>query len=199
MPALDHGLGSVRAIAPATTGAQMAKRMTPKKRLKVFFAAMKAAPDKATVNEPLSERNEAKKIRRLSRKLANLIELLFKDAGWDIDNDDDWRRMLLVLAAVIFGGRGPGKPKKWSKKTLRRLRDDVAKIQAESPNLSQLKCCKMLIRRSAKKNYKGVENAETLRRQLQTSNRLDKGARRVVATGDKPVIPDVQTSLKKES
>ena len=154
----------------------MAKKMSIKKRLEAIFEVTKPAPDGTTGEEPLSERDKAKRVQQLGRMLEKPVRTAFKKAGLDFFNDAHWKGLLVVLAAAVYGGRGPGHPKSWSRRKLRKLRDDVAKIRAEHPGDSELECCKRLIRKSENHRYNNVEKATTLRRILQTAKQLDKDA-----------------------
>ena len=111
----------------------MAEKMSIKKRLEAIFEATKPTPDGTTGEEPLSEMDKAKQVQQLARKLEKPIRTAFKKAGLDFFNDAHWKGLLMFFALAVYGGKRPGHPKNWSRRKLRKLRDDVAKIRAEHP------------------------------------------------------------------
>jgi hypothetical protein len=174
----------------------MAKQMSIKKRLEAIFEATKPAPDGTTGEEPLSEMDKAKQVQQLARKLEKPIRTAFKKAGLDFFNDAHWKKLLTVFAVAVYG-RSPGRRKSWSRRKLRKLRDDVAKIRAEHPGDRELECCKRLIRKSENHRYNKVGEATTLRRVLQTAKKLDKDARLFAASKDDAAVSDLTKILKK--
>jgi hypothetical protein len=184
----------------------MARTMSAKKRLEAFFEMMKSAADSkadetpasgTTSNERLSERDKANVTRRLARKLRKPLRTAFKKAGLDFFNDAHWQRLLMYFVVVIYGGRGPGHPKTWSKRKLRQLREDVATIKAKHPRDSELECCARLKRESGRRRYDS--KATTLRRLLQTAKKLDKDVQLLAAPRDDATISDLSKMLKKKS
>ena len=63
--------------------------------------------------------------------------MAFKKARLDIGNDVHRMVVLLALASAVYGRKGPGRQKKWSKKKYRRLLERIAKIKAEHPGFTE--------------------------------------------------------------
>jgi len=123
------------------------------------------------------------------------IRTAFKEAGLNFRNEMDRLVVLVVLASAVYRGRGPGQPKRWSRRRLQRLRSDVARIQAKYPKEKELACCKRLKKESGKRRYD--LNPRTLLRQLQTAKRLEKDAELIASTRDGAVVTDLTNVLNK--
>jgi hypothetical protein len=96
-------------------------------------------------------------VRKTALKLARPSDLAFKKAKLDSGNKEHWIQLTFQLAWTVFGTRGPGAPKSWTKKRLRRLLADVRNIKIDDPRLSELKRCTQLV-----KEGKYKETATTL-------------------------------------
>jgi len=153
----------------------MAKPSTPKQRIAQILTILKAHRRKAAKaqQKQLSMQAEtssgpADKTRRKSvRLLRKPLRTLFKKAGADINNDDDWYELLSFIAWAIYS-KDPGHPKKWTKKKLRRLLADVTELKSSNRNLNEEACCKEL---TSRPRYSDI-TVPTLRRQLQQAKKL---------------------------
>jgi hypothetical protein len=94
---------------------------------------------------------------------------------------DDWKYVALWLACSVFAGREPGKPKKWNRKGMFRLIDDIEQIRTHRHNKGQpatdLDCCKELLKRPPYNKFKGNSHrpdysASALRRRLGEARRV---------------------------
>jgi hypothetical protein len=175
----------------------VAKRISPKKLIDEWFKAMK--PHRARGNSQLApptpdaQQRRQKRTRKLFRLLVKPLKKAFGRSGLDINNEKDWTQLLVLLAFAVYGGRDRGQPKRWSRKKLRRLRDDVAQIKANNPNLSEEKCCKQLLE-DHHRRY-GV-TVRTLRRKLQDAKKLDLQDRLIAASGEEPILSEVRKALR---
>jgi hypothetical protein len=124
----------------------------------------------ATLPGPSKSKDE------LARLLYKPLKRAFADAGLDMHKTGDWIILAMRLAAVVYRGRSPGQPKRWTKKWLKKLAEDIDKIKHENQKLKELECCRFLIKRSEGKLYNGVGVPATLRRRLQEAKRLKKAS-----------------------
>jgi hypothetical protein len=139
---------------------------------------------------------ETKRLRRrLARKLERPIGKAFEKSGLNIENDQHWRKLVVLFCVAVYGARGPGQPKKWSKKKLRRLLHDIAVVKVQHPNETEQKWCELLIK-IHKNKYHNVEKAKTLRRVLQTAKRLEQDDQLLASIGDE-LAHDTKKALKK--
>jgi hypothetical protein len=145
----------------------MTKKLSLKKRLDELFTMLK---EKNTRRPDDGVKQQRKKKRAVIRLLAKPLNTAFEETGLDAENDDDWKKLAVFLSAAVFGGRGPGHPKRWSTKKLRRLTAEFDKIRVKHPSFTEERCCKELIRESGGE-YNKVTKATTLRRVLQTAKR----------------------------
>jgi hypothetical protein len=76
------------------------------------------------------------------------------------------------------------------------LQQNIANVKDQHPDLKELGCCKQLIRESENRQYRGVDDAETLRRVLQNAKRLSKDARLLASVRDDAVAADLLNQLK---
>lgn len=143
--------------------------MTKPKSIK---ALLKLLPPHKRVARPGPSKAKGEAARLLYKPLKRA----FADAGLNMRVDGDWKTLSIRLAAVMYGGRGPGQPKRWTKKRLRKLVEQIDKIKLEygKLKLSELECCRRLINKSAGGLYNGVGKSTTLRRRLQQAKRLKK-------------------------
>jgi hypothetical protein len=162
----------------------MAAKSSPKKRLSLILGFVKERPlgnkNNASTNSTHPGEDSVQwskgRRRKLARALTRPLERAFSKAGLDIDNDAHWKQLLIWFAWAHFGARGPGAPKKWTPRRLRRLLSDVDEIRGKLPNLTELEYCKRLIKdNDLYKPYQ--EKSSTLRRALQNAKALDKQAK----------------------
>jgi hypothetical protein len=110
-----------------------------------------------------------------AKKWARSTERAFEQTKLDPNNDAHWTILLSVLARAMCGGKGRGQPKRWNKKKLRRLREDVAQIKAENPDATELECCEILLKRKdLPRRYQDISEATTLLRVLQKAKASDR-------------------------
>jgi hypothetical protein len=154
----------------------LVKQKSIKKRLRNVGERMKAqqAPNAGgqlvTSNEDASSLK--KKWEKVRPKFVRAMERACTALGIDPDNERDRKFLLIVLVIAVFGGRGPGQPKRWPKKKLVRLRKDVEDIGKRFPDAkSELKRCELLVK--LKRDYPMYEdyNPRTLVRALQNAKR----------------------------
>jgi hypothetical protein len=129
---------------------------------------------------------------KIARKLARPLALAFKKAELDSGNKKHWPLLTVQLAWAVYGTRGPGAPKSWTKKRLRGLLGNVAKIKSDYPRRSEVECCKLLV-----KNGTYRQTATTLRRMLQTAKKRERESRLLAAAREPAVVSEVATVLKK--
>lgn len=106
--------------------------------------------------------------RKIGRILAKSMETAFVEAGLDADKKAHRRLLLAFLSWAIYGGKDAGRPKKWTKKKLRRLSQAVDAIRADNPMLRDKEAVALL---SWTDRYKTVK-ASTLRRTLARAKKL---------------------------
>lgn len=143
-------------------------------RIDKLFRVLKAKRFRPSTDDAgLSEKDAAMK--KLVKLFTKASAVAFEKAGLDVDEDEDWKFLARIFCAAVYGGRGRGHPKKWSRKKLRRLLADIGDVQAQHPTFSEEKSCGELIRKSGKQ-YNKVTNARTLRRVLQAAKRQNLGS-----------------------
>jgi hypothetical protein len=165
-------------------------RASPKKKFEAMSAVMPRPERTDAARGP--DLAKGRLVRKIARKLARPLDLAFKNAKLDSGNKEHWPLLTIQLAWAVYGTRGPGAPKSWTKKRLRRLLADVRNIKIDDPRLSELECCKLLV-----KEGKYKETATTLRRVLQTAKKRDKESRLLAAAREPAVVSEVATVLKK--
>jgi hypothetical protein len=177
----------------------MARKISAKRRFEAIWDAVwEADKDSETQRSaPTQEEDSSEAAKVLVRKFRKPLRMAFKKARLDIRNDLHRMAVLLVLASVVYGGRGPGQPKKWSKKKYRRLLEDIATIKAEHPDFTELKCCEHLINKRRNRRYNNVDNAKTLMRVLQTAKSSHKDAQLTAEERDGAVATHLTNVLKK--
>ena len=174
----------------------MTKKLSVRKRIDEILRAVKAFNSRVPADGVRQRRKKTKTTKQLVRRLVRASAIAFEKAGLDVDKDEDWKTLALFFSAAVFGGRGPGHPKKWSTKTLQRLLVDFSKIQAKHPDLSEEDCCKELIRESGRQ-YNKVDNAKTLRRALQNAKRQERVNREIALLESRVVLAGVSKLTKK--
>jgi hypothetical protein len=180
-------------IPPIRGAAQrpIAMRASPKKRFEAISAIM-PRPERTDAARGPDPAN-AMLVRKIACKLARPLELAFKKAKLDSGNEEHWTQLTVQLAWTIYGTRGPGAPKSWTKKRLRRLLADVRNIKIDYKRLSsELDCCRQLV-----KEGKYRETATTLRRVLQTAKKQEQESGLLAAAREPFVVSEVATVLKK--
>ena len=150
----------------------MARQMTPRARLKGLFPFLKLLSNQAP---PIPKTKKLK--RQIAKTLLRPLQTAFKAAELDIDDKAHWEQLLLWLAWAVYGGKGPGAPRKWTPKNLRRLLDAVNELRAEDPTIRETRCCELLSKGKGGQGRYKCKNAKTLRRVLQKANALDRQAR----------------------
>jgi hypothetical protein len=166
----------------------MAKQ-TPRQRLKALRPFLDVSPKSEPVparKSPPSLEDE-KKRRKIAKALLRPLETAFKKEGLDIDKKRHWDQLLIRLAWAVYGPRGPGAPRKWTPKRLRRLLGNVHALRTDNPALTETACCDLLSKgKGAEGRYKDIKS-ETLRRALQTAKRQDQTAK-MLSTPLKEVV-----------
>jgi hypothetical protein len=190
----------------------MKRKLPVKRRLDICFETIKLLQERKLKTDAVcengamptqerisKEKNQAQRKRRV-RKLAHILEKpisnAFEKSGLDIDNDQDWKKLLIWILAAVYGGKGRGQPKIWSTKNLRKLQRDIDTIKIQRPGLTELDYCKQLIRESENGQYNGKGNAKTLRRVLQNAKRVNKDAQLLASLRDDTVAADLMNELK---
>jgi hypothetical protein len=92
------------------------------------------------------------------------VRKLFQDAGLDISNMNDWRLIVYVLANGMYSPKGAGRSRRWSKKQIIQLRSDIDNIRKGNSELTDLACCKELVKRNAGNPSYRVAPSTLLRR-----------------------------------
>jgi hypothetical protein len=110
----------------------------------------------------------SKYLKRIDGILDRATKAVFKKAGLNIDDSEDWKFLLPWLAWAIYG-KNPGHPKRWNKKELRQLKADVAELRSKNTTLTEAACCEQLTKDI---HYVGLKG-RTLRRRLQQAKRLN--------------------------
>jgi hypothetical protein len=139
--------------------------------------ALQAA--KATDQSPSSKPDMSslkKRWAKLGPKFARAANRACKTLGVALESDQDWKFLMIILVFAVFGGPGPGQPKRWSKKELRRLRHAIDEIRKEKdPEPTEKECCEILIKGKADHGRYDDLKATTLVRVLQNAKNLDEG------------------------
>lgn len=76
------------------------------------------------------------------------------------------------------------------------MQQEIANIKKQHPGLTELACCKQLIRKSENHQYNGVDDAKTLRRVLQNAKRVSKNAQLLAPMRDDAVATNLMNELK---
>jgi hypothetical protein len=168
----------------------MAMRVSSKKRFEAMSAIMPRPERTDATRGP--DPAKGRLVRKIARKLARPLDLAFKNAKLDSGNKKHWPLLTVQLAWAVYGTRGPGAPKSWTKKRLCGLLADVRNIKTDDPRLSEVECCKLLV-----KNGTYRQTATTLRRMLQTAKRRERECRLLAAAREPAVVSEVATVLKK--
>jgi hypothetical protein len=155
----------------------MGRLSTPKQRantaLKIVRAFTRRRRRTAHDDQQQETSNDAppsKYLKKIDRILNHATKAVFKKAGLNIDDTEDWGLLLPWLAWAMYG-KNPGHPKRWNKKELRRLLADVAELRSKNTTLTEAACCAQLITDIHYLDM-GVTK-DTLRRRLQQAKKLD--------------------------
>jgi hypothetical protein len=178
----------------------MARKISAKRRFEAIWEAAWEADKNSETQQsaPTEDEDTLEAAKVLAQKLRKPIRMAFKKARLDFGNDGHRVFVLATLALAVYAGRGPGQPKRWTKRKLRRFRKRISEIQAEYPNDKEEACCERLLSKSKKHRYNKVHNAKTLRRVLQTAKRLDQDAQLVAAAvNDKAAVSDSMKMSRK--
>jgi hypothetical protein len=151
-----------KAPTPKQRIAQILTILNADNRRKAAKAQQKQLPMLVDTDHPRD-----KTIRKIVRRLRKPLRKLFKKAGANINNDDDWYELLTFIAWAIYS-KDPGREKRWTNKRLRRLLGDFTKLKSSNGNLTEEVCCKEL---TSRPRYSGIA-VPTLRRRLQEAKRL---------------------------
>jgi hypothetical protein len=172
----------------------MARKVSAKGRFEAIWDAVWEGDKNSETQRstPTKDEDSSEAAKLLAQKFRKPMRMAFKKARLDIENDDHRVLVLSTLASAVYGRRGPGQPKRWTKRKLRRFQKRISEIQAEYPNDKEEACCKRLLRKTKNHRYNKVDNAKTLRRVLQTAKRLDRDAQLVAtAVNDKAAVSDL--------
>ncbi len=120
---------------------------------------------------PTNDDRRSKYLENIDRILTRATEAVFKKAGLDINDSEDWTFLLPWLAWAMYA-KNPGHPKLWTRKKLRRLLADVTKLRSNNTKLTEAACCTQLITEIRYLDL-GVTKATTLRRRLQQAKKLN--------------------------
>jgi hypothetical protein len=115
---------------------------------------------------------QKKAARKYGKALEQSLKRAFKATKLNPKSKSDKELLLFWLAWAIYGGRGPGAPKTWTKLLLRQLRDTVDEMRRADPKLTEENCCKLLSRGAAADGLYKNKKASTLRRVLQKAKSL---------------------------
>jgi hypothetical protein len=172
----------------------LANNSRVKRALETFQQAAGASADESVSEYDSVENLKPKSIQRLARP----IERAFEAAGLDPSKAIDWKIMVVLFASAVYAGKGPGQPKRWKKKRLRRLVKDIEEIKKGHREASELKCCQLLVKKKdGKRSYEG-KNPDTLRRALQSAKQLDKGAHRPAGPETAVVFAEMQKCIEEK-
>lgn len=101
-------------------------------------------------------------------KMAHIIERsvdkLFQDAGLNRSNPGHWREIVYILALGMYSLRSAGRRRSWIKKRTKEVRAAFDQVHEERPDLTNLECCKLLIKRNADNPMYQVKPTTLMRR-----------------------------------
>lgn len=154
----------------------MDRLLTPKQRanaaLKIVRTLKRRQLQTARDAQQQEKSNDVSSSRYLKEKISQILDratkAVFKKAGLNIDDSNDWEFVLPWLAWAIYG-KTAGRKKRWNKGELRQLSANVVSLRSENTTLTEADCCKKLTNYP---EYVGL-NASTLLRRLQQAKRLD--------------------------
>jgi hypothetical protein len=156
----------------------MGRLLTPKQRAKSALEVVRhmirrerRSTGGKQQQKTLSDGRPSEATRKTLQILERATKGVFKKAGLNINDDEDWKFLLPWLAWAIYG-KNAGRPKRWTKKELRDLRTNVARLQSYNTKLTEAACCEQLTKEIHYVDM-GVTKATTLRRRLQQAKKLD--------------------------
>src|SRR3569832_2218982 len=107
----------------------MAPRSITKAQADLFLKAIRILNARAAIS-PDAASIPSKGLRKVERKrdrmLTSASSRAFKMSGLNPKSEEDRELLLGYLAALIYAGKGRGRPKKWTNRRLARLSHDVA-------------------------------------------------------------------------
>lgn len=146
----------------------MARRPNAKS---VFETVSRLGPVHSAADLPPTKAGE-----KTLRLINKLVDRAFKGAKMD-RKKEDWRTLATWLAVAVYvGPKGPGRKKRWTKRQLLRLLNNVQRMRKQNPALKEGQCCDLIIKTSPYNKMKGIHQqligSKTLRRQLQEAKAL---------------------------
>jgi hypothetical protein len=111
-----------------------------------------------------SKEDRQQMLQRVAKKVQRPLTLLFHTAGLDIEKDGDWKLLLTMLAAGMYSSDREGRPKDWTKRRLRRLREIFDEKKKRNPQLTQAAIAKEIIKESLNPDIKPIKPSTLLRR-----------------------------------
>jgi hypothetical protein len=152
----------------------MDRLLTPKQRVNAAVKIVRALKRRQRQTARDAQQQEksnddySSKVKKIEQVLNRATKTAFKKAGLNIDDSEDWDRLLPWLAWAIYG-KTVGRRKRWNKRELRQLNANVEKLRSKNTTLTEADCCRVLTNYP---DYVGLK-ARTLLRRLQQAKRLD--------------------------
>ena len=152
----------------------MDRLLTPKQRVNAAVKIVRALKRRQRQTARDAQQQEksnddySSKVKKIEQILNRATKTAFKKAGLNIDDSEDWDRLLPWLAWAIYG-KTVGRRKRWNKRELRQLNANVEKLRSKNTTLTEADCCRVLTNYP---DYVGLK-ARTLLRRLQQAKRLD--------------------------
>ena len=138
----------MRAVAAAATGATDGPediRLNPSRKCGRGGADKNSEPQQSASTEDEDLPKVAKVLEQIFRKPTRMA---FKKAKLDIGNDGHRMWVLSSLAFAVYGGRGPGQPKRWTKRKLRRLRKRISEDPSDTRTTKKKRVAQRLLRKN---------------------------------------------------
>jgi hypothetical protein len=148
---------------------------TPRQKRKALKPIIKKPGKKRdrTSKLPVGSDKHATELDGIARNLVRASDKAFKRFGLARNNPEHQLWLLHWLAFAIYGGKGPGHPRKWTTKTHDLLLEDIKRLSCEKPELKEGALCRELCSGKSKlERYAGV-NPATLRRRLQDAKKAN--------------------------
>jgi hypothetical protein len=148
--------------------------MTDRPSAKRIFAIVSKITAASPSTEKIKKKTGDTNLKRASRSIAKCLDRAFKEAGRDINRDEDWLIVSMWLAVSLFSGKKRGAPRRWSRRKLLRLVADVERIKlnggAKGGTKTDMECCRDLVKLPRYSKMKGKNHtqikASGLRRRL---------------------------------
>jgi hypothetical protein len=96
-----------------------------------------------------SKEDRQQKNLALAKVLHRPLNELFNAAGLDMGKNGDWKLLLCLLAAGMYSANREGRPRGWTKKRLRQLREKFDEKKKLNPRLTQAAIAKEIINETA--------------------------------------------------